>query len=70
VDVGGFEPRIGNPVERSVGMQLDLRHVKDDAESGCLGRVDDFGFIGLPSRREEEGRAISSSNERRAHPPK
>jgi hypothetical protein len=40
VDVGGFEAGIGHCVERRVGMQLDLRHVGDDAEPGGFGGAD------------------------------
>ncbi len=40
VDVGGFETGIGHRIERGVGMQLDLRHVGDDAEPGGLGGAD------------------------------
>ena len=41
VDVGEFQPGIGDGVERRIRMQLDLRHVGDDAELGGLGRADD-----------------------------
>jgi hypothetical protein len=34
VDVGGFAAGIGHRIERSVDIQLDLRHVGDDAEPG------------------------------------
>ena len=46
VDVGGPEPGIGHRVERSAGMQLDLRHVGNDAEPGRLGReLEDSCFL-------------------------
>ncbi len=66
VDVGGFEPGIGHRVERRVGMQLDLRHVGDDAELGGLGGADDGdrfrlhrGYLRAGRKR---GRVISSSS--------
>ena len=34
VDVGGFAAGIGHRIERSVDIQLDLRHVGDDAGPG------------------------------------
>ena len=41
VDVFGFERGVGHRVERGVGMQLDLRHVRDDAELCGLGGTHD-----------------------------
>ena len=41
VDIGQFQAGIGNGVERRVGVQLDLRHVGNDAEFGGLGGADD-----------------------------
>ncbi len=37
VDVGGLEPGIGHSIERRVGMQLDVRHVGDDAGLDYFG---------------------------------
>jgi hypothetical protein len=58
VDVGWLEPGIGHRVERRIGVQLDLRHVGDDAEPGRLGGADNgdrFRLHRLPPRRAEEG---------------
>jgi hypothetical protein len=41
VDIGGFETGIGHCIECGVGVQLDLRHVRDDAELCGLGGTDD-----------------------------
>jgi hypothetical protein len=40
VDVGRLEPGIGHRIECGVGVQLDLRHVGDDAEPGGFGGAD------------------------------
>ena len=45
VDVGEFQPRIGDGVERRIRMQLDLRHVGNDAEFGGLGRADNGNLV-------------------------
>ncbi len=45
VDVGQFQSGIGDGVQRRVRMQLDLRHVRDDAEFGGLGRADDGNLV-------------------------
>ena len=36
---------IGDGVERRVGMELNLRHVGDDAEFGGLGSADDGDLV-------------------------
>ena len=41
VDVGQLQSGIGDGVERRIRMELDLRHVRDDAEFGGLGGADD-----------------------------
>ena len=45
VDVGEFQSGIGDGVERRIRMELDLRHVRDDAEFGGLGCADDGDCI-------------------------
>ena len=45
VDIGQFQSGIGDGVERRIGVQLDLRHVGDDAEFGGLGCADDGDCI-------------------------
>ena len=58
VDVGGFEAGIGHCVECCIGMQLDLRHVGDDAELRRLGGADDgdrFRLHRLTSRPDGRG---------------
>ena len=45
VDVGQFQSGIGDGVERRIRMQLDLRHVRDDAEFGGLGCADDGDLV-------------------------
>jgi len=66
VDVGGFEAGIGHRVQCRVGMQLDLRHVGDDAEPGGLGGADNgdrFRFHRNYLRAgRKRGRVISSSS--------
>jgi hypothetical protein len=56
VDVGGLEPGIGHRVECGVGVQLDLRHVRDDAEPGGLGGADENGALVRPIRNNRTGR--------------
>ena len=41
VDIGQFQSGIGDGVERGIRVQLDLRHVGDDAELRGLGCADD-----------------------------
>ena len=45
VDIGQLQPGIGDGVERRIRVQLDLRHVGDDAEFGGLGRADDGDLV-------------------------
>ena len=45
VDVGQFQPGIRDCVQRRIRMQLDLRHVGNDAEFGGLGCADDGNLI-------------------------
>ena len=45
VDIGQFQSGIGDGVERRIRMELDLRHVRDDAELGGLGCADDGDCI-------------------------
>jgi len=45
VDVGEFQSGIRDRVQRRVRMQLDLRHVGDDAKLGGLGRADDGNLV-------------------------
>ncbi len=66
VDVGRLEPGVGHRVEGGVGMQLDLRHVGDDAEPSGLGSADNGdrfrlhrGYLRAGRKR---GRVISSSS--------
>jgi hypothetical protein len=58
VDVLGLEAGVGHRVERGVGVQLDLRHVGNDAELGGLRGTDDGDRFrlhrGLPRGRAEE----------------
>jgi hypothetical protein len=45
VDVGGFQAGVGHRAECGVGLQLDLRHVGDDAEPGGFGGADNGDVI-------------------------
>ena len=45
VDVRQLQPGVGDRVERGVGVELDLRHVGNDAELGGLGGADDSNLI-------------------------
>ena len=45
VDVGQFQPGIGDRVQRRVRVQLDLRHVGDYAEFGGFGSADDGDLV-------------------------
>ena len=40
IDIGRLEPRVLHRIERAVRVQLDLRHIGDDAEFGRLRRAD------------------------------
>ena len=45
VDVGQLQSGIGDGVERRIRVQLDLRHVGNDAELGGLGGADDRDLV-------------------------
>ena len=67
VDVGGFEHGIGHRVERRVGVQLDLRHVGDDAEPGCLGGADNGDRFRLDcGQLRAKTRRLAAYNARRS----
>jgi hypothetical protein len=45
IDVRQFQPGIRDHVQRRIRVQLDLRHVRDDAEFGGFGSADDGDLI-------------------------
>ncbi len=45
VDVGQFQAGVGDRVQRRVRMELDLRHVGNDAEFGGFGGADDGNLV-------------------------
>ena len=66
IDVGEFQAGIRNRIQRRVRVQLDLRHVRDDAELGGLGRADDGNLVSAhgayPFAGRNRGRVILSSS--------
>src|ERR1700704_6414587 len=66
VDVGQLQSGIGDGVERSVRMQLDLRCVGNNAEFGGFGGADDGDLIlshdAQPFAGRNKGRVILSSS--------
>ena len=66
IDVGELQSGVCDGVERRIGMQLDLRHIGNDAELGGFGGADDRDLIaahdGYPFVGRNKGRVILSSS--------
>src|SRR5438477_923479 len=66
VDVGKLQSGVRNGIQRRIRVQLDLRHVRDDAEFGGLGRANDGDLIPAhvpqPFAGRNKGRVILSSS--------
>ena len=45
VDVGEFQTGVRDGIERRISVELDLRHVGDDAEFGGLGSADNGDLV-------------------------
>src|ERR1700686_5372542 len=66
VDVGMFQPGVGDGVQRRVRVQLDLRDIGNNAEFGGFGSADDGNLIlshdAYPFTGRNRGRVMLSSS--------